>query len=480
MLFTLFCAGMVLLVLAAVSLPLLSGGDGLPTRGQYDRAVYRDQLREVDRDAVRGVLSPEEADAARLEIQRRLLAVDGIDRASGWRAQSRSPVMAIVASLFVVLGAGGLYWRLGAPTLTDAPYAARPAPEANAVPPGSNAPASAGPAAPHTDMRQAAEKLELKLAADPNNAEGWVLYARTTSMLGDWQKAGDAYKRALDLGQKGSEVYAGYGEMQVMAADGIVTPGAREAFNGALAKDPRNSVARFYLALADAQAGELPKAIDAWVKLAADVPDDTDMREEIARRVAEAAKLAGVAPPPLPAGRAIAAASAAVPVASAAATAPPAGGPDAAAVAAAANMAPEQRDTMQLADRLDKNPDDADGWLKLGRAYLVLKQPNKAADAYNRAAQMRPADPGIKLLQASALLDSLDKDVKVPDQVVQLLQQAQAADPNRPEVYWYLGIAAAHGGNRDDARQQWQHVLSMLPAGDEDRGVVQDAINSLN
>jgi len=222
MLFTLFCAGMVLLVLAAVSLPLLSGGDGLPTRGQYDRAVYRDQLREVDRDAVRGVLSPEEADAARLEIQRRLLAVDGIDRASGWRAQSRSPVMAIVASLFVVLGAGGLYWRLGAPTLTDAPYAARPAPEANAVPPGSNAPASAGPAAPHTDMRQAAEKLELKLAADPNNAEGWVLYARTTSMLGDWQKAGDAYKRALDLGQKGSEVYAGYGEMQVMAADGIV------------------------------------------------------------------------------------------------------------------------------------------------------------------------------------------------------------------------------------------------------------------
>src|SRR5258708_34524142 len=76
MLFTLVCIVLVLAVLAAVSLPLLSGAHVLPTRGQYDRAVYRDQLREVDRDLARGVLSPKEVDAARLEIERRLLAVD--------------------------------------------------------------------------------------------------------------------------------------------------------------------------------------------------------------------------------------------------------------------------------------------------------------------------------------------------------------------------------------------------------------------
>ena len=476
MLLAAICLAIAVAAVGGVLFPLLRRLPAATDPGQFERAVYRDQIAELEQEAARGLVPPDAAASARLQIERRLLAAAPTDSAAPMATARRSYGLAAVVCFVLLLVPAVMYLRMGAPRLPDQPFASRSVPEKLA----GNAPSG------HEDVDKSLVELAAKLKADPDNAEQWMLYARTAATVGKWERSMEGYRQLLRLAPGDADALGGYGEMQVMAADGIVTPGAREAFNGALAKDPRNNVARFYLALADAQAGELPKAIDAWVKLAADVPDDTDMREEIARRVAEAAKLAGVAPPPLPAGRAIAAASAAVPVASAAATAPPAGGPDAAAVAAAANMAPEQRDTMiagmvkQLADRLDKNPDDADGWLKLGRAYLVLKQPNKAADAYNRAAQMRPADPGIKLLQASALLDSLDKDVKVPDQVVQLLQQAQAADPNRPEVYWYLGIAAAHGGNRDDARQQWQHVLSMLPAGDEDRGVVQDAINSLN
>src|SRR5258707_8253686 len=115
MLFTLVSIVLVLAVLAAISLALLSGAHVLPTRGQYDRAVYRDQLREVDRDVARGLLSPKEADAARLEIERRLLAVD-VAGGSGLTGLARSPRLAVAAGLFVVLGTGGLYWRLGAPS----------------------------------------------------------------------------------------------------------------------------------------------------------------------------------------------------------------------------------------------------------------------------------------------------------------------------------------------------------------------------
>src|ERR1700733_11183052 len=112
MLFGLICVVLVSLVLAVVGLPLLADADVLPARGQYDRAVYRDQLREVERDLARGVLTPAEADAARLEIQRRLLAVDVTAGGVASSTPTRDPRLAAVVVLFVLLTAGGLYWRL--------------------------------------------------------------------------------------------------------------------------------------------------------------------------------------------------------------------------------------------------------------------------------------------------------------------------------------------------------------------------------
>ena len=91
---------------------------------------------------------------------------------------------------------------------------------------------------------------------------------------------------------------AGYGEMQVMAADGIVSPAAHDTFVAALAADASNGVARYYLALADSQAGEEHKAIDAWLELAAGLPEDSPMRDAIAGRIADAAKNGGFAAPP--------------------------------------------------------------------------------------------------------------------------------------------------------------------------------------
>jgi cytochrome c-type biogenesis protein CcmH len=202
MLFALVCAVLLLIVLIAIGLPLLSNRTAPSSRGHFDRTVYSDQLREVERDLGRGVLRPDEADAARLEIQRRLLSVDTeTDRPIG-AAPGRSPLLAAVAALFVVLSAGGLYWRLGAPTLADAPFAGRPGGRPEARPEAQNArpPAPSGEET-HTDMRQAATRLEQKLRADPSNGEGWVLYARTESMLGDWTKAASAYPRAIELGQ---------------------------------------------------------------------------------------------------------------------------------------------------------------------------------------------------------------------------------------------------------------------------------------
>lgn len=465
MLFTLICVVLLVATLAAIALPLLSGAHALPTRGQYDRAVYRDQLREVERDLARGVLSPAEAGAARLEIQRRLLAADGSGTAPT-PGLARSPGLAVAAGLFVVLGAGGLYWRLGQPMLPDVPFVDRPATQAD------TAPAAGAPAqpAPHTDMKEAAARLEQKLAADPSNATGWVLYARTESMLGDWAKAADAYKHAIALGQKGGDVMAGYGEMQVMAADGIVSPAAHDAFVAALAADGSNGVARYYLALADGQAGDEHKAIAAWLELAGGLPEDSPMRAEIARRIVEAAKSGGFDAPPMPKGLPPEAAGP---------------GPTPEQMEAAAAMPPAERDKMisgmieKLADKLKAAPNDLEGWLRLAGAYAVQGQTDKAVDAYDHASALKPGDPGIKLRTVAVMLSGLKPEDKLPPRAIILLNDVAAAAPDTPEVLWYLGVAAARDGRAAEAREKWTKLLAALPADGEDSKMVRAALEEL-
>jgi cytochrome c-type biogenesis protein CcmH len=463
MLFIIVFAAVALAATLALCLPLLTGVSALPERGQFDRAVYRDQLKELERDVARGVLSGAEAETTRLEIQRRLLGADGGSSARTMRF-GRSPGLAAVVGGLVLCGAVVLYLQLGAPFLPDAPYASRAKPGAPS--------ADAGPG--HLDMRAAAARLEQKLKQDPNNAADWVLYARTESMLGDWEKAGDAYHHAIDLGDTTADVYAGLGEMLVLSMGGIVTPAAHDAFEKTLAADPKNEVARYYLALADAQAGEEKRAIDAWVSLAADLPEDSPIREQIANGIQQAAKEGGVTAPPMPKG-----------VAEPPSAVAAAGGPTQDQMAAAAQMTPAQRAEMirgmvaQLAAKLQARPDDPDGWMQLGRAYAVLGDLNKAGDAYEHAAKLKPGDLDIRLQAVGMLLGGLKPSDPLPPAAVSLLQEVQAISPDQPEALWYLGIVAAREGHPDVARADWTRLLAKMPPNGDYTKLVKDALAAL-
>jgi cytochrome c-type biogenesis protein CcmH len=457
------CALLTLVVIGIVMLPLLRRRVPAGDEGRYDRAVYRDQLAELDADVARGLVSEDAAVAARLEIERRMLATA---RPAPEPVASRrgTPIVAAALVVALMLLPAAIYLRYGAPQLPDEPFAARviSTPSQTAAAPGEH------------DLTASLAGLEEKLQKEPDNAERWMLYARTLSALGRYDDALQAYSHVVRLVPDDPEVLEGYGEMQVMAAQGIVTPAARETFVKTLAKDPEDQVARFYLALADEQAGEPRKAIDAWMKLAPDATAGSDMYEEIARRVTEAAATAGIPAPTLPAGRPF------VPPAAEAAASPAVPAPD-----AAASMTPEQRDAMirsmvaQLAARLEKAPNDADGWLRLGRAYAVLNDAAKSADAYAHAAKLRPDDASIPLQQAAASIDAMPQNQKVPPDLVAQLDHAKAAMPNAPEVFWYLGVAAVRNGNRIEAAADWTHLLDLLPANSDDRKMVQDALDAL-
>lgn len=446
-----------LVILGLLLFPLLRRPGALTERGTFDRAVYGDQLQELERDLGRGLIAETEAKAARLEIQRRVLATD---TKAAIAPQRRSPLVAVAVAVLVVVAAGGLYARLGNPGIAALPAARSSA----GVPP-------AEKAAAHVDMKDAAKRLQEKLATEPQNGEAWLLYARTESVIGDWDQAIDAYRHAIALGQTSADTYAGFGEMLVLAEQGIVSPGARDAFEAALKTQPKNDVARYYLALADNQAGEPKAAIAAWLALAVDIEDSSPMHAEIGRRVADAANSAGIPAPALPAGLPDGATEDAGPT------------PDQ--IQQAAEMAPAERDKMidgmiaQLAEKLKAQPKDIDGWLRLGRAYAVRGQAAKADDAYDHAIALAPDAPEVKVQVVSGLLSGLQPSDPLPARAIDLLHQVAAKAPDEPEVLWYLGIVAARQGHADEARSDWSKLLAALPQNGEDYNTVKAALAEL-
>jgi len=391
--------GLTALALAMLLAPLCVGRRSPESREAYNLAVYRDQLAEIERDLARGVLAAEHAEAARAEIARRILALKPAEGEAGPTGHARGlkahapagplapRAAAIVAILLLPLAAGIVYWQLGSPSLPDQPFAERAAAD--------TPPAAANPAA--IDMDKALARLRAHLKEHPEDLTGWLLLARAELNLDRYQEAAEAYRHAADLSGQRADISGDWGEAQVLAAGGTVTPAAKEAFAAAL-RDPETAPrSRYYLALAQMQEGKVKSALQAWVDLAAEAPADADWLPLVRQRIAEAAGVLGVDPATLKG-----------------ATAGPADAPGDGAVAAAAKAAlgafPEERRAMilamvgKLASRLESQPDDVEGWARLGRSYMVLNQPEKAKEAYARAVKLKPEDPQLThaLAEASA------------------------------------------------------------------------------
>lgn len=489
MILPLLLAALAFAVLLPIVLPLLRGTGSGPARAVYDQAVYRDQLRELDRDIARGLITGTEAHAARLEIQRRLLAAEsGGGGASVARAgdaasvpppdspgPTRAPVMALVIAGVVSLGSVALYGLLGEPLSRIDPSVEQTA-------------------ARQAEIERLVARLRERLAADPNSQEGWRLYARTTAAMADWDTAVTAYQRAIALGDGSVDTLAAYAEVLVARARGVVTPLARETFRIVLDREPDYGMARFYLAVAAGQDGQPAEAIRQLQALAADLPGDAPVRVELARRIADIATEAGMAPPTLAAGKppmATAAGSPSVGPPAPAAPVPgspatgPAPGPDQATMDAAATMPAADRAAMiramvaRLAERLEREPDDRDGWMRLGQSWSVLNEPDKAADAYERAAALAPDDVAARLRAVEVLLRGRAVSDPLPSRVVAILRQIETVRPDEPAVLWYLGLAAARDGRKDAALAYWRRLRDGLPPDHPDAAMARQAIEAL-
>lgn len=428
---------------AALALPLLRTGPQAPDRGAYNRQVYRDQLRELDLEIERGVVSADEADGARLEIERRLLQTGADAGPSGLGNLHRHNVTAAVFALLLPVAAAALYVWLGSPGIPGAPGSGQPEPVAAAggIP---------------GDLAERVTALAARLEQDPQDLRGWVLLGRSYWVLQRYAEAADAVRRAIAIEPEDADLHSLLGEALVMAASGVVDTPSREAFTEALALDARHPGALYYLALAKAQGGAVQEALDMWLALHRESAVDAPWRGELEARITESATELGVDAEALLAAGGAALTAAAQP------------GPTAADVAAAAQMTAEDRSAMirgmvaGLAARLEDEPQDLDGWLRLARAYGVLGEREGARDALAHAAALRPDDTGILVDYAAAIVATATDEGPVPPAAVTLLRRVLALDPDNADALYYTGLVDARAGHPEMAAKAWRKLLAEL------------------
>lgn len=368
----LFWLTVLALTVAAVLIgfrPLFAPGRGATLDSaedhEHDIAVYRHQLEELDAERERGAISPAEAQQARNEIARRILAVEDrmqagdTDADRGPARRSGRAVLALFALVFVPGLTFIVYTGIGSPGYEAQPLAMR-------VEALRDAQAAASDA--RTQLRDLVARAEDHLRENPDDGRGWDVLAPVYFRLGDVGRAETAYRNAIRLMGETPARLSGLGEVLVTTAGGIVTEEASSLFDRALEADPADPRARFFDGLGAVQIGRYEQAEQIWTELAADAGADQAWRAVAGQSLARLAETATRAEAP---GR------------------PPA--LDDETIEQVGELNEGERGAMiegmvaSLDERLRAEPDDLEGWKRLIRARIVLDQPEALRDALERA-----------------------------------------------------------------------------------------------
>jgi cytochrome c-type biogenesis protein CcmH len=316
-----------------------------------EAAVYRAQLAEIERDRDTGLVGSADAEAARIEVSRRLLAAVDDDAVPAQSSLTLRRITSIAALLLIPLATGALYLKFGSPMLPSAPLAERTIlPDLNAAP-----------------MQKLVAQVEAHLERNPNDGRGWEVLAPVLMRLGRLEDGVRAFRNALTHNGDTAQRRADLGEAIAAAANGVVTADAKAEFERALALDAGEAKSRYFLGIAAMQDGRRDDAVAIWRGMLERAPADAPWRDVVQQALASA--LGATAR--LPSDQE---------------------------VADAAKLAPEQRDAMirgmveGLAAKLKADGRDPKAWLRLIRAYMVLGDRERAQVAATEARSVLAAN----------------------------------------------------------------------------------------
>ncbi|MDG2480044.1 MAG: c-type cytochrome biogenesis protein CcmI [Alphaproteobacteria bacterium] len=432
----------VLLMLPVVRRSGQAAGGGL--------AVYRDQLTELEAESAAGLIDGEAAATAKREIERRILAE--ADRTGS--AKNRLVVSSFwpltLASLLVVGLGGWIYTEIGSPGLGDLPLSSR---------------SDVAQTEDDSELAPLILRAEGRVGDNPFDLEGWVLLANTYAFANRYDDAARAMAEAVALDMNVAANLSRYGEFVTLSRGGVVTPAARIAFAQAQNLDSSEPIARYYEGVARAQDGDVAGALVVWRALMAKSSADAPWLEQLGRHITEAeAQIGALTLASEPEGLS---------------------GPTEEDIAAAAEMAPDAQLEMirsmvdGLAERLEDEPDNLEGWSRLAQSYGVLGQWQASRDAYDHALTLAPDDLGLLDGFANSVAGFAMEAGMVPDQSLADMERVLLVLPQNEQGLYITGLAAAQAGDRGLARERWTLLRDLFPAGSPEYGQADLLINSL-
>ncbi len=425
------------LCLAALLVPLSRANGAKKRREAFDLEIYRDQLKQIDREIEEGLLGAEEGESARLEVSRRLIALsaDASDGGKAPVAEERQPgqrFAMLAVAICVPAVAVAVYVNVGSPQLPSQPFAERQQASVE-----------------DQDLASLILKVEDHLRKQPEDGRGWKIIAPAYLQQRRFRDAASAYARAMSILGRDAETLTNHGEALVLAEQGLVTEEARASFLEAAKTDKTQFKAIFYLGLAERQDGKLQSAIALWQRLLDEGGKDAPWRPVVEAQLNSARNsLAGV--PEL----------------------------DKEQLAAADQLSEDERHQMVdgmvqgLADRLAADGSDLQGWLRLARAYSVLNRSEDARMALEKAeANFAGNDEALKQIAdaRSVLRLGGGADTAGTQTPTDEVDTGQAPSPTREDV------DAAQSMSEDERREMIEGMVSRLADRlNEDGGTVEE------
>jgi cytochrome c-type biogenesis protein CcmH len=288
--FWLICAGLVAVALAFVLPPLLQGAsqaDNATDKKEANIDVYRDQISELEADLANGIVSQEQYQQDRDEIERRLL--DDVSTADDPPAKKSKPAIAnrrpaYLVAVAIPAIAVVMYLIVGNSAAVSGTAASQ------AQPPFAGSQGNGE----MTQQGIAANvaKLAKRLEQNPADAEGWAMLGRSYMTLQKFSEASDAYAKAVALKTNDPDLLTDYATALIMLNGRQFQGKPLEAVNKALQLDPKNPKALLFAGTAAYQAKNYKQAIADWQNVLDMTPANSELARSLAEQIKEAQSLA--------------------------------------------------------------------------------------------------------------------------------------------------------------------------------------------
>lgn len=322
--------------------------------------VYLKQLAEIDRKSAELDQPGEELLQERAEIARRVLKHERLHATSPRQtSQNRTNLIVASASALVLLPtlSIGTYLYTGSPMLKDQPLSL-----------------ARGTSLENRSIEDMVLMAERHLVKNPDDIKGWTVLAGVYGRTNRPSDKARALRELIRLSGRSPALLTDLGEALTVAAGEVVPARARKLFEESLALQPDFAKASLYLAVAEEQEGKYASALARWQKLAVLRPGDQQWQTMTGGKILELRNALSES------GQALS-------------------GPSREDVEDAAKLSQSDRMAMiegmvgGLAAKLEDEPDNLAGWMRLIRSYSVLGKPDSAGQAYQAAMTQFTSNP---------------------------------------------------------------------------------------